>query len=386
VTQLNRIANQSVSALKERMTIPDVQVEWRELGESFLLSLLSIVLYVSVIFAEFSFIPIMIIVIKRGWKEALVLLIIGTVLLVYIMVNRIEKFPLDIEILLFSPAHYSFSFIEKVTGLNGGRFLDFFFIYGCFGIFLGYFVSRNYTLNYVIFFSLIVYIGVYIFPLILSGLIGGFKHLLEGYAQFVQMKTTNYVDMYLNQIRQFSPLFIERGIDYGIVAKKVQVAAEIYQNNIVFGIAPRGGYLIKQIIVIFLAIVLVKLYLKRKLSKAALVFSIKNYRIADGWVWGLILSWGFVFLNLFLKNNALGIIGWNAAVIFSFLFFFRGLALIKILADKIRIPQIFQYAILLFFLFYSFIFFVTVVTGVGVADIWLKVRETVENRKKRSDT
>jgi hypothetical protein len=200
------------------------------------------------------------------------------------------------------------------------------------------------------------------------------------------MKTTNYVDMYLNQIRQFSPLFIERGIDYGIVAKKVQVAAEIYQNNIVFGIAPRGGYLIKQIIVIFLAIVLVKLYLKRKLSKAALVFSIKNYRIADGWVWGLILSWGFVFLNLFLKNNALGIIGWNAAVIFSFLFFFRGLALIKILADKIRIPQIFQYAILLFFLFYSFIFFVTVVTGVGVADIWLKVRETVENRKKRSDT
>jgi hypothetical protein len=375
-----------MSALKERITIPDVQVEWRELGESFLLSLLSITLYISVIFAEFSFIPIMIIVIKRGWKEALVLLIIGTMLLVYIMVNRIEKFPLDNEILLFSPAHYSFSFIENVTGLNGGRFLDFFFIFGCFGIFLGYFVSRNYRLNYVIFFSLVVYIGVSIFPLILSGLIGGFKQFLEGYSQFVQMKTTNYVDIYLNQMRNYSPLFIERSIDYGIAAKKIQVAAEIYKNTIVFGIAPRGGYLIKQIIVIFLAIVLVKLYLKRKLSKAALVFSIKNYRIADGWVWGLILSWGFVYLNLFLKNNTLGIIGWNAAVIFSFLFFFRGLALIKILADRIRIPQIFQYAILLFFLFYSFIFFVTIVTGIGVADIWLKVRETVENRKKRSDT
>ncbi len=133
-----------MTALKERITIPDVQVEWRELGESFLLALLSIVLYVSVIFAEFSFIPIMIIVIKRGWKEALVLLVIGTMLLIYMMVNRIEKFPLDSEFLLFSPAHYSFSFIENVTGFNGGRFLDFFFIFGCFGLFLGYFVSRNY--------------------------------------------------------------------------------------------------------------------------------------------------------------------------------------------------------------------------------------------------
>jgi hypothetical protein len=48
---------------------------------------------------------------------------------------------------------------------------------------------------------------------------------------------------------------------------------------------------------------------------------------------------------------------------------------------------VFQYLILLFFLFYSFIIFVTIVTGIGVADIWLKAREHLEKKKEnRSDS
>jgi hypothetical protein len=378
-------AHFNMQALKERFPVPDIQVEWREIGECFLLSLLSIVLYMSVVLAELSFVPIMIIVIKRGWKEALIFLVVSTLLLLYMMAQELVRFPVDNEFLLLSPTHYSFSFIENITGLQGGRFLDFFFIFGCFGIFLGYFVARNYRLNYVVLFSLAIYTGITVLPLIVSGLMGGFNQLFEGYEHFVNLKTTTYLDAYLARMRNYDDLLTLRGIDYNDMAKKAEIAAEIYRNTVIFGIAPRGGYLMKQIIVVFVGISIVRLYFKRRLSKAALRFSIKNYRIGDSWVWGLIIAWGFIYLNLYLKSAALGILSWNMAVVFSFLFFLRGLAMIKALADRIRIPQIFQYAILLFFLFFSFILFVTIVTGLGVADIWLNLRDQFEKRK-RSDT
>jgi hypothetical protein len=381
----SKIPHLHISDLKVKITVPDIRVAWRELGECFLLTLLSVVLYLSVVFAELSFVPIMIIVIKRGWKEALIFLVAGTVLLFYMMVNEIVRFPLDNEFLLLSPTHYSFSFIENITGIRGGRFLDFFFIFGCLGIFLGYFVSRNYKLNYVVFFSLSVYVVIAMLPLVISGLMGGFKQLIDGYESFVNLKTATYVESYLSHMQNYSGVLNDRSIDYNDLAKKVRFAADIYRNNIIFGIAPRGGYLIKQIIIIFLGISFVRLYFKKRLSKAALQYSIRNYKISDSWVWGLIISWGLIFINLYLKSSALGILSWNVAVIFSLLFFLRGLAFIKVLADRIKIPQVFQYAILLFFLVYSFILFVSIVTGIGVADIWLKMREHFE-KKKRSST
>jgi len=382
-----KIHNLRVSNVRIRLIIPDIQVEWRELGENLLLASLSIVLYVSVIFTELSFVPFMIIVIKRGWKEALVYLAIATAASFYIMVHEIGKLPLDNDFLLFSPTHYSFSFLENALGITGGRFLDFFFLFGCFGIVLGYFVSRNYKLNYVVFFSLAVYVGIAIFPLIISVFIGGFKQFIANYSQFVDLKTNSYVNLSLAQMNNYKTVLSTRGVDYNLIEKKIEMAADIYKKNVIFGIAPRGGYLMKQICIIFVGVLLVKFYfMKKKIHKAALSFSIKNYRINDSWVWGLIFSWGLVYSNLYLKNTVFGILCWNVAVIFSFLYFLRGLSLIKIFADKIKIPQVLQYIVLLFFLFYSFIFFVTIVTGIGVADIWLKVREKIENLKKRSDT
>jgi hypothetical protein len=380
----SKLPHLRISDLKVKISVPDIRVAWRELGECFLLTLLSVVLYLSVVFAELSFVPIMIIVIKRGWKEALIFLAAGTILLFYMMANEIVRFPLDNEFLLLSPTHYSFSFIENITGLRGGRFLDFFFIFGCMGIFLGYFVLRNYKLNYVVFFSLSVYVVIAMLPLVISGFMGGFKQLISGYENFVNVKTATYVDSYLARMQNYSGMLNERSIDYADMAKKVRVAADIYRTNVIFGIAPRGGYLIKQIIIIFLGISFVRLYFKRRLSKAALQYSINNYRIADSWVWGLIFSWGLIYINLHLKSTVLGILSWNAAVVFSFLFFLRGLAFIKAVADRIKIPQVFQYAILIFFLVYSFILFVSIVTGIGVADIWLKMREHIEKKKRSS--
>lgn len=375
-----------INDLRDRITIPEIHLEWREVIESVLLIISSLFLYMSVIFTQFSFVPIMIVTIKRGWKESALYITGASAVLIYMMVNSVGRFPFDSTLLLFSPTHYSFQFIGSNLGLKGARFLDYYFLFGVLGIFLGYLVSRNYKLGYVIFSSLCVYVGVVVFILSLSGFIGGFKTYVSAYSHFVDNKTSSYMNLYLTQIDNYRSVLTAKGIDYNLVERKLEIAAEIYKKGVIFGIAPKGGYLIKQIILIFLSILFVKFYFKRKLEKAALTFNIKNYTMNDDWVWGLVGSWAVVYLNLYLNNNLLGIISWNSAVIVSFLFFLRGLAIIKITADRLKIPQFLQYAILFFLFFYFFLFFVTIITGIGTADIWLKIRENMDKtRNKRRD-
>lgn len=373
------------SSIFERMNLPEVTIEWREIGECFLLIILSLVLYVSVIFTQFAFVPIMIITIKRGWKEAVIYLTLASILLLYMMANAAYRIPFDSGLLLFSPTHFTFEFIGSIFGIKGGRFLDYYFVFGILGIFLGYLILKNYKLNYVIFFSLCVYVGIVLFTLSLTGLFGSYENWISDYSQFVDNKTSSYLNLSLTQIENYRTVLQSRGIDYSFLEHKLEIAAEIYKRSVIFGIAPKGGYLIKQIIIIFFSILFVKFYFKQKLNKAAFSFDIKNYRIADDFVWILIGSWGLVYLNLYLRNNFLGIISWNSAVIVSFLFFLKGLRIIKMSADRLKIPVFIQYAVLLFLLFYFFIFFVTIITGIGVADIWLKISENLKNTSVRRD-
>jgi len=374
------------SNLKLRITIPEVHVEWRDVAESVLLILLSLILYMSVVFTQFSFIPIMILTIKRGWREAAFYLSGSLLMFIYIMSGNIVRFPFDPGLLLFSPAHYSFDFIGRELGLEWGRFLDYIVIFGVMGICLGHLVSRNYKLKYVLFMSLSLYVGIILFIILFSGLVGGFSNFFNNYLHFVNKKTTSYVNHSLAQIDNYRDILESRGVNYNLIEKKIQIAADLYKNGVVFGIAPRGGYLIKQIIVIFLSLILVRFYFKKKLKKAALYFELSKFHIADDWVWGLIFSWGIVYLNLYLKNELLGIISWNSATVFSFLYFLKGFTIIKLLADRIKIPHIIQYVILLFLLFYSFILFSAIVTGIGVADIWLGIKDNLEKLNNRGDT
>jgi hypothetical protein len=258
-------------------------------------------------------------------------------------------------------------------------------VYGLLGVFIGSLVSMTYKLKYVMFFSICFYVGVVLFVLSLSGLFGGFEAWLSNYSLAVENKTNSFINLYLSQMDNYQNILLLRGVDYGFLEEKLEIAAQMYKRSVIFGIAPRGGYLIKQIIIIFLSILFVKLYFKRKLHKAALYFDIKRYRIADDWVWGLLFAWGLVYVNLYLRNNVLGIISWNSAVIISFFFFLKGLSILRIVADRMKIPVFIQYGVQLFLLLYFFILFVTIVSGIGVADIWLKVSEKLKDSEKRRD-
>ncbi len=376
-----------IGTLRVKIAVPDVRVEWREVGESVMLILLSLLLYGSVALTQFSFVPIMILAIKRGWKEALSYLTVALVLLLFFMSRRVERLPFYHDLLLFSPSHFTFEFIGRMIGLTGGRFLDYYVLFGILGIFLGLLVHRNYRLGYVVFFGLCVYTGIIILILSVAWLIGGFDRFMKEYAMYVDRKTLSYVHYYLSQIGGgYAELLASKGIDYGLIESKAQAAAEAIKSSVIFGVAPRGGYLIKELAVIFASILLVRAYFKNKLKKAAFTFGLRSYRIDDDWVWGIVIAWGLVYINLYVQNQFLGIIGWNTATIVSLLFFLRGLSILVAGADKLRIPSFFLYCVFVFLLFYSFILFVAIVTGIGIVDIWLKLRDSLDNIKKRENT
>jgi len=369
----------------DRVSLQEIRVEWREVVENFFLVILSIFLYSSVLFTQFTFVPIMLITIKRGWKEAALYVTLSSAVLLYAMLNAHYWFPFDNSILLFSPTHFAFHFIGDLLGVKGIRFLDYFFIFGMLGLFLGSLVSQNYKLKYVVFFGICVYIGITIFVLSLASLLGSFDSLVLSYSQFVEKKTNSYVNLYLSQMDNLRDVFKMHGIDYGFFTRKVEIAAEVFKRSVLFEAAPKGGYLLKQIVVIFLGLIFVKLYFKGRLKRAALHFDIRRFRIADDWVWALIISWGLVYINLFVRNNLLALISWNAAVAISFFFFLKGLKLLKIVADRLKIPPFIEYVVFLFLLFYLFILFVTIVTGIGVADIWLKITDSITQKRERRD-
>jgi len=372
--------------LRDKLSETEIQLEWREIIACIVLVLASYFLYLSVVFTRFCFVPLMILTIKRGWKEALLYLTGAFLILMYIVfTSGIGPIPVDNTVLLFSADSYSFQSIQDGFLLTGIRFLDYYFLFGVIGVFTGHLVWKNYKLDYVMFLSLCVYVGIFVFSIIAASAAGGFPGFIEGYERFVIDRTGRYVSLYLARMEQYAQLFSSRGVDFAAMANNIEVQAEYYARALIFGIAPRGGYLVRQLITVFLGVLLSRFYFRRKLERAAFSFSISRYTINPDWVWGLISSWGLVYINLYLGSPVLGMLSWNMAVVFSILFFLKGLSILKIIADRLKVPKLIQYGVVIFVLFYALVIFIAVVAGIGVANIWLKLDEKLLNNNNRRE-
>jgi hypothetical protein len=376
-----------IGSLRVRIAAADVRVEWREVGESVVLVLLSLLLYGSVALTQFCFVPVMIVTIKRGWKVSLLYLTCALVVLLFVMSRSVVRLPLYGGLLLLSPSHFTLEFIGKTIGLAGGRFLDYYLLFGILGVFIGHLVQRNYRVGYVVFMGLCGYAAVLVTILSIAWVTGGFDRYVEEYALYVDRNMLAYVRSSLGRIGGgYGELLSAKGIDYALLESKAQEVAEAFKRVVIFGIAPRGGYLIKELVVILVGILLARAYFKNKLSKAAFTFGLRSLRIDDDWVWGIVISWGLVYINLFLRNQFLGVVSWNMATLVSLLFLLRGLSILAAGAEKLRIPRFFLYLVLVFLLFYAFVLFVAIVTAIGIVDIWLKLREGLDNTHKREST
>ncbi len=374
-----------IEDLKDKVTSIDVQVEWREVLEALMLSAVTIFLYQTVVLAEFSFIPFMIIAIKRGWKESFIYLTWSLIILSLLNAKGFNLYSFNDQLILFSPLHFGFQYIGSALGFKGKGLLDYYFMYGIFGIFLGYLVYKNYKLGYIVFLSVLAYIGMIVAVFITAGMIHGFNSFIKDYYSFVNRATENYIAASMAHINNYSSILASKGISSLELKKKIVIAAEMYKKSIIFGAAPKGGYLIKQIIMVFVGVFLVKLYFKDRLNRAALKFKITDFELNDIWIWGLIGSWGLVYINLFIDSSVFSIIAWNSAVIFSFLFFLKGLSIVKLATDRLGIPQFFQYIVFLLMMIYSFIFFIVFITGLGVLDIWLYLKDKLQKSSEEKD-
>ncbi len=371
--------------IKEKVTSIDIQVEWKEIGECILLSIFTIFLYNTILLAEFSFIPMVIVAIKRGWKESFIYLTWSMIILSFLSIKGITLYDFNDQLVLFSPLHYGFRYIGNALGFSGRGVLDYYFMYGVFGIFLGYLIRKNYRLGYIISLSVLSYIGMIALVFLIAGFIDGFKSFISSYYRFVDEATNNYIATSLAQINNYSDILSSRGISSIALKKKIVLIAEMYKKSIIFGAAPKGGYIIKQIIMVFAAVFLVRLYFRNRLNKAALKFRITDFDIDNIWIWGLIFSWGLVYINLFFDNFIFSIFAWNSAVIFSFLFFLRGLSILKLANDRLGIPQFVQYIVFLLMMIYSFVLFIIFITGIGVIDVWLYLKDKLQKSSEEKD-
>jgi hypothetical protein len=213
--------------LRDRFSETEIQLEWREVIACIVLVLVSYILYLSVVFTRFCFVPLLILTIKRGWKEALVYLTGAFLILMYaVFTSGIGPIPVDNTLLLFSIDSYSFQYIQNGFLLTGIRFLDYYFLFGVIGVFTGHLISKNYKLDYVVLLSLCVYVGIFVFTIIAASAVSGFPGFIDGYERFVIEKTGRYVSLYLARMEQYAPLFSSRGTDFALMANRIEVQTE----------------------------------------------------------------------------------------------------------------------------------------------------------------
>lgn len=69
-------------------------------------------------------------------------------------------------------------------------------------------------------------------------------------------------------------------------------------------------------------------------------FRFAEYRLESWWLWPFIGTGALVLLDLFMGLGPLAYVVWNAALIVLFLFGLQGLAILRFLFEKYRIPRI----------------------------------------------
>ncbi len=109
--------------------------------------------------------------------------------------------------------------------------------------------------------------------------------------------------------------------------------------------------------------------LKRKAQNLSTWNNFRNWRLPEPLVWGVIVSG----LLLFLTENTLSSVSLNVLMVLGLVYFFQGLAVMTFLMGKWTIPlpmKIFLYVLLVVQAYGMLILAI-----LGLADVWLNIRE-----------
>ncbi len=107
--------------------------------------------------------------------------------------------------------------------------------------------------------------------------------------------------------------------------------------------------------------------------------SLKNFRMADLYIWPLILGLAGVLVNNFRSLGFLGFLFWNTALIMLFLFGLTGFGIIRFLFEKFQVPRplrfLFAFSLVILIMTPRVgIVFLLLIPALGVSEIWIKYR------------
>jgi hypothetical protein len=112
------------------------------------------------------------------------------------------------------------------------------------------------------------------------------------------------------------------------------------------------------------------------------VVRLSSFHLENLCLWPLIVSGALVLLDVTVGIWAFGYAAWNAGLVFMFLFGVQGMAIIKFLFEKYRLPQflwaamVLALAILLVYWEYPELnlFFMIAIPALGVSENWIRLR------------
>ncbi|MBN2511187.1 MAG: DUF2232 domain-containing protein [Spirochaetales bacterium] len=124
-------------------------------------------------------------------------------------------------------------------------------------------------------------------------------------------------------------------------------------------------------------------YLSKKLFyrfKMGVAVSLKSFTFDDRFVWFFIIGWSGVLVTSYLQYDVAGYIFWNTAMLFTYLFAVRGIAIVEELYDKYSVSKGARLAIAIGCIIGIFTpgINLLIIFGVpvfGVSEIWIHYRE-----------
>ncbi len=222
------------------------------------------------------------------------------------------------------------------------------------GFLLGEFIEKHLNIEKIMLFTGLTILGICVFVLFIYSLVQS-----QGISQII----SNYISRYL---ALSSELFSQSNQFY----PQIQIDKQTFEKaNLLFVYTFPGIFINSYMAMVWLNILLIKKILFKKDIIVKSIENLNQYKAPDYLVFGVIVLSSLIFLS----SGVLKYIAINCLIILMLIYFFQGIAVVSFFFQKKSAP------FLLRSFFYILIalqpFFIFLVIGFGLFDIWINFRK-----------
>jgi hypothetical protein len=117
----------------------------------------------------------------------------------------------------------------------------------------------------------------------------------------------------------------------------------------------------------------------RALQGAVPRFRLSRFTLEAGWLWPLIGSGALVLADLFFGISAWAYAAWNIGLVMLFLFGLQGMAIVRFLFEKYRVPRLLWFLLVAGLVMLAAspgagLFIVLLIPILGISENWIRYR------------